>query len=79
LPNGKSASFFGILDSKTKNPCQYQNDFDGLQSLVLTGLLAPHIHQTYTLDDVAEAHNVLESGKAIGFLVIANETTKTGK
>ncbi len=72
LPNGKSASFFGILDSKKNNPNQFQNDFDELQQLVSTNLINPHIHQIFSLDEITLAHQTLESGKAIGFVVIKN-------
>jgi NADPH2:quinone reductase len=72
LPNGKSASFFGILDSKKNNPNQFQNDFDELQQLVLTKLINPHIHQIFSLPEIATAHQILESGKAIGIVVIKN-------
>jgi NADPH:quinone reductase-like Zn-dependent oxidoreductase len=72
LPNGKSASFFGIVDSKKNNPNQFQKDFDELQQLVSTKLISPYIHQIFALDEITLAHQTLESGKAVGFVVIKN-------
>jgi len=72
LPNGKFASFFGVLDSKKYNHIQYQTDYDELQNLVSTKLISLHIHQINSLDEIKVAHQTLESGKAIGFVVIKN-------
>jgi NADPH:quinone reductase-like Zn-dependent oxidoreductase len=72
LPNDKSAFFFGILDNKNNNPNQFQNDFNELQQLVLTKLINLHIHQMFSLPEIQAAHQILESGKGIGFVVIKN-------
>lgn len=72
LPNGKAASFFGILDSKKDNPRQYQSDFDELQQLVIKQKIDLHIHRCFSLNQAAQAHQTLESGESIGFIVIRN-------
>lgn len=72
MPNGKGASFYGVLDSKRLAPEQYQTDFDALQQLVIQKKIKVSIHQVFELQDVKKAHQVLEESEAIGFLVINN-------
>ncbi len=74
LPNGKRASFYGVMDSKRLAPEQYQADFDHLQQLVLDRKMALPIHQVYGLKEVQEAHQQLENGQSTGFIVIKTDT-----
>ena len=41
-----------------------------LFSLLSSGALTPKIGATYRLDQIAEAHRLLESGKSAGAIVI---------
>ncbi|HET8860965.1 alcohol dehydrogenase catalytic domain-containing protein [Marivirga sp.] len=72
FPNGKSASFYGVLDSKKNSFIQYQADFDELQQLVLEVKIKLVIHHVYPLKNLADAHKSLENGKVKGFQVIKN-------
>ena len=70
LPNEKSAHFFGVVSSKRESLERYQRDLDELFELIRSGQLAPLIHQTVSLSQVAEAHAALERGEAVGTIVV---------
>ncbi len=71
LPNGKHAQFFGIVDSKRDHPERYQADLDELFALIRGDQLTP-IHQTFPLDEVPRAHELLDQGGTIGHIVVRN-------
>lgn len=62
LPNGKTAQFFGIVDSKSDFPDRYQHDPNELAQLVKVAQLTPLIHQILPLTAVTEAHQLLDNG-----------------
>lgn len=70
LPNEKSTHFFGVVSSKRDALERYQRDLDELFELIRSGRLAPLIHQTVSLSQVAEAHAALERGEAVGTIVL---------
>lgn len=70
LPTRKSAHFFGVASSKQASLERYQRDLDELLELVRSGQLAPLIHQTVSLSQVAKAHTALEHGEAVGTIVV---------
>jgi NADPH:quinone reductase-like Zn-dependent oxidoreductase len=73
LSNGKSARFFGILDSKKEQPQRFQEDFDALVQLVEEGKIKPVIHEVLPLENAKKAHEMLGSGSVIGHLIIKND------
>jgi NADPH:quinone reductase len=44
---------------------------EAVRPLIVSGLVRPHIHKVFALDDVADAHRLLESGQVFGKLVLA--------
>lgn len=70
LPNKKSTHFFGVVSSKRDFLERYQRDLDELFELIRLGQLAPLIHRTVSLSQVAEAHAALERGEAVGTIVV---------
>lgn len=47
-------------------------DFREVMRLVETGRLRPHVHATFSLEDVVEAHELLDSGDYVGKLVLVH-------
>ncbi|MBC7887462.1 MAG: zinc-binding dehydrogenase [Ferruginibacter sp.] len=74
LPNGKYAQFYGSTDYKKDNRLQHQQDMNELFELVYKGFLKPHIHSILNLADVKLAHEMLQSGKVQGQLILKTET-----
>lgn len=72
LPNRKLALFYGSDDSRINYPERHQKDMNDLFKLIKAGVVAPLIHNEFKLEQVAEAHRLLESGKVHGQIVIDN-------
>ena len=76
LPNGKSARFFGIVDSKTNQPERFRKDLNHLFDLLAQNKIKPTIHERLTLDEAVRAHQLLDAGQVRGQLVFVNSATK---
>jgi len=46
-------------------------DLQAIADLLAGGQLKTHVSRTFPLDQMAEAHKLLESGRAIGKIIIA--------
>lgn len=45
-------------------------DMQHIATLLEQGILKPHIHKTYVLDEIKEAHRQIESGTTVGKIII---------
>ena len=70
LPNGKSAAFFGIVDSKNKHRERFQADLNHLTELLKNGKIKPVIAKIFSLDKAKNAHELLEKGDVKGQIVL---------
>ncbi|MBE9462369.1 NADP-dependent oxidoreductase [Dyadobacter subterraneus] len=46
------------------------DDVKSIADLLSKGIIKPHIFQTYSLDEIVEAHKQIETGKTVGKLII---------
>lgn len=69
LPDGRSARFFGIVDSREQHPERFARDLGYLLDLLAGGQVKPLIFQRFALDEAARAHEVLDGGRVRGQLV----------
>lgn len=65
---GAAARFFIVYEM---SPEARTETVSALQGQLASGLLRHHIAGTYALDDIAAAHEAVESGKTIGNVVVS--------
>lgn len=70
--SGKKAVFYGSGDSKKAEPARHTADMNKLFELLKGGLVKPKIFKVFGLDDVKEAHQILQEGKVQGQIIISN-------
>ncbi len=70
--SGKKALFYGSSDSKKLEPERFATDMSKLFGLLKSGDIKPTVHKVFGLDDVKEAHQLLQHGKVQGQIVILN-------
>jgi NADPH:quinone reductase-like Zn-dependent oxidoreductase len=58
---------------KRKHPDWFREDLLRLFELLKQDKLQPIIHSVISLDQVAEAHQVLQDGGVVGKIIIVNE------
>lgn len=67
---GKSAEFFGIVDSRQLYPDRFQTDLTELFGLLENGAIKPVVQQRLKIEDAQKAHRLLDGGKVTGQLVL---------
>jgi NADPH:quinone reductase-like Zn-dependent oxidoreductase len=70
--SGKKAVFYGSTDSKKAEPARHQQDMNDLLDLLKNNKIKPTIYKVMPLDDVEKAHQLLQTGKVQGQIIIAN-------
>jgi NADPH:quinone reductase-like Zn-dependent oxidoreductase len=70
--SSKKALFYGSTDSKKQDPKRLQADMTKLFELVKNGLINPYVYKLMQLDEVQQAHQLLQDGKVQGQIVILN-------
>ncbi|MBA3869205.1 MAG: zinc-binding dehydrogenase [Anaerolineae bacterium] len=68
LPDGKSIRFVGLIPERQRD--RYREDLSQLVRSLAEGKINPVISQTFPLSAAAEAHRYLESGEALGKVVL---------
>jgi NADPH:quinone reductase-like Zn-dependent oxidoreductase len=70
LPNGKTATFYGIsvLYQRDKQP--FKDDLAQLFKLLATGQIHPIVTARFPLLEAAKANELLESGRVVGNIVL---------
>lgn len=66
VPNGKYLTSF-----HSNNPTR--EDFDNIYELLIENDIKPCISQIYSLEEISEAHKLMESNEAFGKIVIMNQ------
>jgi NADPH:quinone reductase-like Zn-dependent oxidoreductase len=69
LPNGRSASYYSTGQSRI-NRRPFLQDWAELFKLLQDGQIEPIIAKTYSIDQAAEANEILEAGNVIGNIVL---------
>jgi len=72
IPLGKSALFYGSTDSRNQYPERHNKDMRDLFKLIGDGVLVPLIYKEFKIEEVVDAHCILESGQVHGQIVIKN-------
>jgi NADPH:quinone reductase-like Zn-dependent oxidoreductase len=72
LFSSKKAVFYGSTDSRKSDPALHQDDMNELCSLYRAGRLKPTIYRTIRLDEVKQAHQLLQDGQVQGQIVVIN-------
>lgn len=75
-PNGIKMEACGTPSGIKKNPEWYQGTLAKILQQVKDGLLQPLIDSTFSLEEVAKAHELMESGKAKGKIVLTTKHYK---
>lgn len=70
LPNGKKASFYAITSYKKKHPDWFKEDLALLLDLLAKARIKPIIAERLPLEDIARAHEMMESAGALGKIVL---------
>jgi NADPH:quinone reductase-like Zn-dependent oxidoreductase len=70
LPHGKSASFYDIRQFKNKQPLWYRQDLEALMQLLAQGKIKPCVAAALPLDDIRDAHTMLEQSQVMGKIII---------
>jgi NADPH:quinone reductase-like Zn-dependent oxidoreductase len=70
--SNKSAKFFGVMDSKKDFPERFRNDMSELFELLKQNKVKPLIYKELPLEDVQEAHQLIQDRKVEGQIVILN-------
>jgi NADPH:quinone reductase len=70
--SGKNATFYGSSDSKKADHARHTADMNTLFELLKSGQIKPTIFKVLGLDDVMQAHQLLQDGKVQGQIVISN-------
>jgi NADPH2:quinone reductase len=65
---GAAARFFIVYEM---SPEVREQTVGALQGQLASGLLRHHIAETFALDDIAAAHEAVESGKPVGNVVVS--------
>ncbi len=69
-PDGRHASFYSIGIAKIRQPEQFKQDIKTLFDLLASGQIEPIIAKQFTLEKIADAHRLLESGQVRGKIVL---------
>jgi NADPH:quinone reductase len=69
-PSGKAAGFFSIAALRKEHPEFYRADLEQLFQLLAAKAIRPLVAERIGLEDVADAHRRLESGRVGGKIVI---------
>ena len=64
-----NTKFLDLTESTASNPRAYQQELKYLCFLVESGALVPKIAERVQIDQVADAHRYLETGKSNGIIV----------
>jgi NADPH:quinone reductase-like Zn-dependent oxidoreductase len=70
--SGKKAIFYGSSDSKKSEPARYTADMNKLFKLLKSGQIKPTIFKVLGLNDVMQAHQLLQDGNVQGQIIISN-------
>lgn len=70
LPNGKTAKFYSVQGVKKKHPEWIREDLAKMVNLLAQGKIKPIIAARIPLAEANRAHEMIESGKALGKLVL---------
>lgn len=70
IPDGKPAHFYNITTLKKEHPDWFHEDLTKLLDLLVTKQIAPMIAERLPLAEASRAHELLQSGKTIGKMVI---------
>jgi NADPH2:quinone reductase len=70
--SGKKAVFYGSSDSKKADRARHTADMYKLFELLKNGQVKPTVFKVLSLDDVMQAHELLQEGKVQGQIVILN-------
>jgi len=70
LPNGKSATFYGITALYLRDKRPFMEDLPVLFQLLSEGKIKPIIAQKFPILEAAQANVLLESGQVIGNVVL---------
>jgi NADPH:quinone reductase-like Zn-dependent oxidoreductase len=73
LPGGKRARFYSINVMRARHPAWFLQDLERLFGLLATRTIRPRVAERISFDEVAEAHDRLESGGLEGKLVLCPE------
>lgn len=70
LPNGRKAAFYSISALRKKNPEWFKEDLAALFGLLTEGKIKPSIERRMKLEDVAQAHTLIEQAAVKGRIVL---------
>ncbi len=70
LPNGRKAAFYSIGALRKKNPEWFKVDLAALFGLLAEGKIKPSIERRMKLEDVAQAHALIEQAAVRGRIVL---------
>lgn len=70
IPDGRKTAFYNIQTRREKEPEEFKEDVAALFALLKAGKLAPAIAGTYTLDDVAAVHRMIDNAEIAGKVVL---------
>lgn len=74
LPNGKRVQFCAVPAEAKKDVSWYKGALSELVKLLDGGKIDPIIEQTFSLQNAAQAHALLESGTSVGKIVLQAES-----
>ena len=70
FPNQRSATFYSIEPLRKKHPDWFSQDLNHLFQLAVAGKIKPIIWKRYPLDQLAEAHRIIDNAKSKGKIII---------
>jgi NADPH:quinone reductase-like Zn-dependent oxidoreductase len=70
MPNGKSATFYGINHTHGSNPERCAADLKAIIHLLVEGKIAPVVGCRVPLDEAAEAHRLIEDAAVEGKIIL---------
>lgn len=73
VPNGRRASFYSITGLEKKHPEWFRADLERLFRLCASGEIEPVIGKRLTLDETAQAHELLENADVRGKIVLTTD------
>jgi len=70
LPNGRKSAFYSIGDLRKKQPNWFREDLTALFGLLADGKIKPVIEKRMSLDEAAQAHELIEQAAVKGRIVL---------
>ena len=70
LPNQRSAEFYSIGPLRKKHPDWFRQDLTHLFQLASEGIIMPVVWKRFTLDQLAEAHRMMDNAASKGKVII---------